>query len=79
MEDLTLNSKNITIFPNPSSDFIQISGLTKTEKYILYNILGTKIRNGVISDNEKMDIQNLTKGLYFLKFENEHTIKFIKE
>ena len=78
-ENLALDSKNIIVFPNPSSDFIQISGLTKKEKYILYNSLGTTVKNGNISENEKIDLQNLTKGLYFLKFENEHTIKFIKE
>jgi len=79
MEDLTLNSKNITIFPNPSSNFIQISGLTKTEKYILYNTIGTTINSGSISKNEKIDIKNLTNGLYFLKFENRNTLKFLKD
>lgn len=78
-EDLTLNSQNIIVFPNPSSDFIQISGLTKTEKYILYNILGTTVNNGNISENEKINIKNLTDGLYFLKFENGETLKFIKD
>jgi hypothetical protein len=78
-EDLTLNSKDITIFPNPSSDFLQISGLMKAEKYILYNTLGVKISNGIISDNEKMNIQNLTNGIYFLKFENGNTLKFLKK
>ncbi|MDC1226196.1 T9SS type A sorting domain-containing protein [Algibacter sp.] len=78
-EDLTLNSKNINIYPNPSSDFIQISGLTKTEKYILYNTIGTTINSGNISENEKIDIKNLTNGLYFLKFENGNTLKFLKD
>ena len=72
-------TKLFKIFPNPSSDFIQISGLTKTENYRIYNIIGAEINNGNVSDNEKIDVKNLTSGLYFLKFENGNTIKFIKE
>ncbi len=71
--------KKITVFPNPSSDYIKITGLTKTEKYILYNSLGTTINNGFVSDTEKMDIRNLTHGLYFLKFEDGEILKFIKD
>lgn len=67
------------IFPNPSSDFIKISGLDKTKKYELYDILGKEIKKGIISNNDIISIQNLTNGIYFLKFENSNTLKFIKE
>jgi len=71
--------KSIKFHPNPSKDFIQISGLIKTEGYKLYNTLGAELSKGNISDNEKIDIRNLKGGLFFLKFENGNTIKFIKE
>jgi len=32
--------KKLKIFPNPSSDFIQVSGLTEIENYKICNILG---------------------------------------
>ena len=32
-----------------------------------------------IYDKDKIDILNLTKGLYFLKFENGNSVKFLKE
>jgi hypothetical protein len=70
---------SIKFYPNPSKDFIQISGLIKTESYKLFNTLGSELSKGNISDNEKIDIRNLKDGLYFLKFENGNTIKFIKE
>lgn len=75
--DNRLNSKKL--YPNPSTAFINVSGLTKVEKYAVYNALGEKISNGTISDNEKIDIQNITNGFYFLKFENGNTLRFIKE
>jgi hypothetical protein len=69
----------IKLFPNPSTDFIQISGLNKVEKYTIYNIIGSEINKGIISNDDEIDVQNLTNGLYFLKFEDGNTIKFTKE
>lgn len=74
-----LSKNDVKIFPNPASHFIKISGLSKTENYSIYNILGSKISSGKISNNEKIDIQNLSNGLYLLKFNNGNTIKLIKE
>ncbi len=75
---LFLNN-TISLYPNPSSEFIQINGLTKTKNYTIFSVLGSEINSGVISDNDKINIQGLTNGLYFLKFENGNTLKFIKE
>ena len=70
---------DIKIYPNPSDEFIHFSGLIENKKYIILNILGAEIKKGIISNNEKIDVKNLTNGLYFLKFDNEQTIKFIKK
>ncbi|MDP5082239.1 MAG: PKD domain-containing protein [Winogradskyella sp.] len=67
------------IFPNPSVCFIQVSGLLEVENYKIYNIMGSEINRGKVSDNEKIDVQYLTNGLYYLKFDNGDTLKFIKE
>jgi len=49
------------------------------ENYKIYSILGTEINSGRISNKDKIDILNLTKGLYFLKFGNGNSVKFLKE
>ena len=67
---------SIGFYPNPSSVFINISGLTNTENYKIYTIIGSEIFTGTISESEKINIQNLTNGLYFLKLENKKVIKF---
>lgn len=72
-------SKEIKLFPNPSTNYIQIQGLTKIENYKIYDVLGTKIREGVVSSNDRIDIKNLTNGIYFLKFDNGNTLKLLKE
>ena len=76
--DFEVNS-NINLFPNPAVDFVQISGLTKTKNYEVYNILGKRVLEGTISDNQKINIQNFTNGLYFLKLGNENILKLIKD
>ncbi|SDX77483.1 Por secretion system C-terminal sorting domain-containing protein [Lutibacter oricola] len=76
--DISLK-ETVNVFPNPTSDFIQISGLIEDEKYIIYSVLGEELKNGVISSKEKIGIQHLNKGMYFLKLENGNTLKFIKE
>lgn len=71
---------NIKIYPNPASDYITISGIKKrTENYEVYNLIGQKMREGIISNEERIDIQNLSKGIYLLKFEGENTLIFIRE
>lgn len=79
IEDIQIIKNQLNVFPNPSNDYINISGLTKIENYSIYNIIGTKTNSGTISINEKIDIQNLVNGLYFIEFRNGNTLKFIKK
>ncbi len=72
-------SKTVKLFPNPTSDCFEVDGLSKTENYVIYNTMGSKIKSGTIFINKKTDIKNLKSGSYFLKFENGGTIKFIKK
>ena len=76
--DFEQDNNTIKFYPNPSSDFIQISGLTKAMNYSLYNILGAKLSEGTVSNDENIAVQDLTNGVYILKFENGSTIKFMK-
>jgi hypothetical protein len=76
--DFKIN-RTYSIFPNPSTEYIQVSGLSKIENYTIYNTLDTEVNRGVIYDNEKIEVTNYANGLYFLKLENGNTIKFLKE
>jgi hypothetical protein len=53
--------------------------LTTTTFYSVYNILGKRVLEGTVSDNQKIYVQNFKSGIYFLKLENGKTIKLIKE
>lgn len=77
IEYLNLVDKT-SIFPNPTSDYISISNLDNLESYLIVNQLGQEILKGTYNNN-KIDIRNLTNGIYFLKFESGNTLKFIKK
>jgi len=78
VEKLT-NVNDLKIFPNPSHNYIYISGLSKRKNYCIYNTLGSEIKKGVISEGENISINNFSNGLYFLKLDKGNTIKFIKK
>jgi hypothetical protein len=87
LDDIVLSStlninnattNNVKIYPNPSSQFIQISNINSNESYTIFSIFGNKIKNGIISNNTQIDISNFANGIYLLKFDSGNTIKFIK-
>lgn len=49
-----------------------------TESYSIINQIGQEVKRGVISNQEKIDIEDFTNGLYILKFDNGNSLKFIK-
>jgi hypothetical protein len=78
-QDLIGTAVTLKLFPNPSSDYIQVSGLTTEKKYSLYDTFGRELNMGIISKNKKIDIQHLANGMYFINFKDGNTIKFIKK
>ena len=70
------SQKEITIYPNPSSDYIFIEFDQEITDLKILNIEGriiTKLRPA-----EYISVSFLNKGIYFLKV-NDHFIKFIKK
>lgn len=77
-EDFVLSNK-FNIYPNPSSTYIEVFGLNETTDYMIYDVLGNQIKKGILSFKDKIFIQDLKNGVYFLKMGTEDYVKFIKE
>ncbi len=62
----------ISVYPNPTKDFLNIENIESNTYVELCSILGNTIIAQKNNNSEKMqlDIRNLSKGLYFLKIEN---------
>jgi len=59
-----IDDPNVTVIPNPSSDFIRFSSKVESEKYVIYNLQGEKILEGL--QKTQIDISSLLSGMYFV-------------
>ena len=74
-----VEENEIQLYPNSSSDFIQISNLEAEGTNRIYNSLGAVVKSGIVSYNEQIDIMDFADGLYFFEYDNQYTVKFVKE
>jgi hypothetical protein len=63
-----------SVYPNPTTDIINIKGLEKSEK-VLYDRLGQKV---LVTTENAIDVKTLPAGLYFLQA-GEHRQKIEKQ
>jgi hypothetical protein len=64
-ENVQNNLDYLTIYPNPSTDFVYINGTDKELVAIVIDLLGKQVLREYI--NEKLDISQLEKGVYILQ------------
>ena len=81
-----LNNNGTNVYPNPFNDYLNIDSrfVSRLKSFSILNNLGQIIlQEKLYSNYEKLNLQDLSAGLYFikLKFENEETqfFKIIKE
>lgn len=85
VENISVQNKNISIYPNPVKDVLKIDGLNAKEQNTISIIdvqgkivLKTTTQNSSLS----LNVKQLAAGSYFVKIEaNNHTttVKFVKE
>ena len=64
-------SANYLIYPNPTSDFVYLSGLNGDSKTMVYNITGKLL----LSTNEKkIDLSSYPNGLYILNIRTNNRV-----
>ena len=77
------NQNMITFSPNPARNFITVVSSENVKEIKLVNTNGQLIKRwNNISHNEKLDIGDISKGVYFIKFIKDdfvQTQKLIKE
>ncbi|WP_330747245.1 GEVED domain-containing protein [Chryseobacterium sp. CP-77] len=69
------------IYPNPTYDILNISGISEAADYEIYNIAGQKIDEGKISKH-LVNLNHLSKGVYFIQLKDKEKVtrlKFIKK
>ena len=65
----------ISIYPNPTSDVINISSTSTITDYTIYNMIGNRvISTNVNASNVVVDMSTLTKGVYFVEVNQNGTL-----
>ena len=75
------NIEKLTLFPNPTSGQLNISGLDINQKQMtITNVVGDNVRMVETNGNKavSVDVENLSPGVYFINSNNK-SIKFIKD
>lgn len=84
LEDDTIGDRDtkeveatVSVFPNPSSDYINISNFDfqGNSNYQIVNSNGSVVKSAVFIKKEPIDISKLPTGIYVLVLQNQHTIK----
>ncbi|PQJ80637.1 T9SS type A sorting domain-containing protein [Polaribacter porphyrae] len=80
-QNATLNTKdfsliNVSVFPNPTSDKITIETQQEFKSVIIFDITGKTIKS--FNNKQKLNVAELSKGVYFLKTDTGLLGKFIK-
>ena len=70
--------KPITIFPNPTSGLIFISGNDTQVKCSVFSMTGKKLFEQKISNENKLDLSLLNVGLYFIQIQQHDKIQNFK-
>jgi hypothetical protein len=74
-ESLISSNKEISIYPNPTTDFLNIDVKNVDPTYLIYNIYDINgrlmIRGFVGSNNKTIDISSLTSGYYLMNINDK--------
>lgn len=79
-----IDTKTISIYPNPASNFVQIKGIeniNQVKTLEVYNIIGRKLISKQISSTSDLNvnIQNYESGIYLIKlFDESKNVSYTK-
>ncbi|PIA77830.1 hypothetical protein BFR04_10435 [Gaetbulibacter sp. 4G1] len=80
---LSIDSKVLNVFklyPNPSTDFISVSNIKEKTSARIFDFLGKELKSVEISSSsEKIDVSELSSGIYFISINKAKALKFIKK
>ena len=71
IENNYFHNNPIKIFPNPTANSIQISGLINAAKIDVFSSEGRKLLTTTVSAEGKLDL-NMASGIYFIKINTEN-------
>lgn len=63
-------TETIKIYPNPVTSSFSLTNLDRATEFKIFDIHGRKVMSGIVNFTQVIKIENLPKGLYFLRLQN---------
>ncbi|MCD2260539.1 DUF7619 domain-containing protein [Psychroserpens luteolus] len=76
VEESEINT--VSIYPNPTNGLITIDSKLVIKSVRLYDVQGRKVQDFIISENQTIDISNVSKGVYLLEIRTDSGISNLK-
>ncbi len=74
-----VTNESLLLYPNPASDFINLSDVPTDADITVFNMSGIALLNMKADGNElSINVANYKSGIYFMKI-NSEVVKFIKK
>ena len=74
------NTSSLKLYPNPVVNVLNIDNNLTNQPYNIIDTLGKVILKGKLNEgNNSINVEQLSKGIYYLKTPNNKASKFIKE
>ena len=71
LSSTTFDADAIKVYPNPTTDYIVVSGLTGSSKAEIYNVTGQLVQETNFTNETRVDL-SLSAGIYLVKVSNEN-------
>ena len=67
VQDYSLSTSTFDIYPNPVNGILFVNGGNAEYSYEMYNGVGQKVAEGKVTGNTQINVNGMTKGVYFLR------------
>lgn len=71
MNENGLDKAKLQVFPNPTSDYFELSSNELVDQLVVYNLLGRRVRTYDAVNGTKYYLNDLPSGLYLISLLNE--------
>lgn len=70
----------ISIYPNPAESYFVVENAVINDNLEIYNVVGKLIKSQTIhSANEKINLEELNRGVYFVRINDREAVRLIKK
>lgn len=74
-----LQLTSLQVFPNPTTDFVNINVVEKDYQYSIFDVSGAIQQNGnLLQGSNSIRLNNLSNGTYFMKIFNDKAFKTVR-